>query len=170
MSEDRMKLKFKLQTYQTDAVNSVIDCFSGQSKSSGISYRIDPGKGVIPLESLGFKNFDLRLTDTQLLENIHLVQRRQNLPLSEKLVHSASCKINLDVEMETGTGKTYSYIKTIFEMQRQYGWSKFIIVVPSIAIREGVYKSLGITADHFLESYGKRARFFIYNSRQLPFP
>ena len=167
MSGDRMKLKFKLHPYQTEAVNSIIDCFSGQSKSSGISYRIDPGKGVIPLEDLGFKNSDLRLTDTQLLENIHLVQRRQNLPLSEKLVHSANCKINLDVEMETGTGKTYCYIKTIFEMHRQYGWSKFIVVVPSIAIREGVYKSLGITADHFLESYGKRARFFIYNSRQL---
>lgn len=167
MSADRMKLKFKLQPYQTEAVNSVIDCFSGQSKSSGISYRIDPGKGVIPLESLGFKNFDIRLTETQLLENIHVVQRRQNLPLSEKLVHSASCKINLDVEMETGTGKTYCYIKTIFDMNRLYGWSKFIVVVPSIAIREGVYKSLEITADHFLESYGKRARFFNYNSRQL---
>ena len=167
MSGDRMKLKFKLQHYQTEAVSSVVDCFLGQINVSGISYRIDPGKGVIPLESLGFKNSDLRLTDTQILENIHLVQRRQNLPLSEKLVHSASCKINLDVEMETGTGKTYCYIKTIFEMNRLYGWSKFIVVVPSIAIREGVYKSLDITADHFLESYGKRARFFNYNSRQL---
>ena len=167
MSEGRMKLKFKLQPYQIEAVNSVVDCFSGQINVSGISYRIDPGKGVISFENLGFKNSDLRLTDTQLLENIHLVQRRQNLPLSEKLVHSASCKINLDVEMETGTGKTYCYIKTIFEMNRLYGWSKFIVVVPSIAIREGVFKSLDITADHFLESYGKRARFFNYNSRQL---
>jgi type III restriction enzyme len=75
--------------------------------------------------------------------------------------------INLDVEMETGTGKTYCYIKTIFEMNKRYGWSKFIIVVPSIAIREGVYKSLQITAEHFTESYGKKARFFIYNSKRL---
>lgn len=170
MSGERMKLKFKLQPYQTDAVNSVIDCFSGQPISSGISYRIDPGKGVLPLVPLGLKNSDLSLTDTQILENIHVIQRRQNLPLSEKLVHSANCKINLDVEMETGTGKTYCYIKTIFEMNKLYGWSKFIIVVPSLAIREGVYKSLMITADHFVESYGKKARFFIYNSnpRQLP--
>ena len=99
MSGERMKLKFKLQPYQTDAVNSVIDCFSGQPISSGISYRIDPGKGVLPLVPLGLKNSDLSLTDTQILENIHVIQRRQNLPLSEKLVHSANCKINLDVEM-----------------------------------------------------------------------
>ena len=167
MRRDSMKLKFKLQPYQTEAVNSVVDCFFNQSNVSGISYRIDPGKGVMPLENLGFKNSELRLTDTQLLENIREVQRRQNLPLSEKLVHSASCKINLDVEMETGTGKTYCYIKTIFEMNRRYGWSKFIVVVPNLAIREGVYKSLEITADHFHESYGKTARFFNYNSRQL---
>ena len=76
-------------------------------------------------------------------------------------------KVNLDIEMETGTGKTYCYIKTIFELNKQYGWSKFIIVVPSIAIREGVAKSLEITAEHFLETYQKRARFFLYNSKQL---
>ena len=102
-----------------------------------------------------------------MLANVRDVQKRQNLPLSDKLVVSAGCKFNLDVEMETGTGKTYCYIKTIFEMNKRYGWSKFIIMVPSIAIREGVYKSLQITADHFTESYGKKARFFIYNSKQL---
>ncbi|WP_224747091.1 DEAD/DEAH box helicase family protein [Pelovirga terrestris] len=88
-----------------------------------------------------------------MLDNIRAVQRRQNLPISESLVKSAGCDINLDVEMETGTGKTYCYIKTIFEMNKLYGWSKFIIVVPSIAIREGVFKSLKITTDHFTESY-----------------
>ncbi len=108
-----------------------------------------------------------KLTEVQLMENIHAVQRTQNLPLSDKLVASAGCKINLDVEMETGTGKTYCYIKTIFEMNKRYGWSKFIVVVPSIAIREGVYKSFEITADHFTETYGKKARFFIYNSKHL---
>ena len=75
--------------------------------------------------------------------------------------------MNLDIEMETGTGKTYCYIKTIFELNRRYGWSKFIIVVPSIAIREGVFQSLTDTSDHFLEQYGKRVRFFIYNSKEL---
>jgi len=102
-----------------------------------------------------------------LLENIQAVQRQQNLPQSTELVKSKVSSINLDVEMETGTGKTYCYIKTAFEMNKRFGWSKFIVVVPSIAIREGVYKSLEITADHFQESYQKRAKFFIYNSKQL---
>jgi len=162
-----MKLKFKIQPYQTSAVESVVDCFAGQVNTSGITYRIDPGRGRLPFEQSGFKNADVQLTDGQLLENIHAVQRRQNLPLSDKLVVSAGCKVNLDVEMETGTGKTYCYVKSIFEMNKRYGWSKFIVVVPSIAIREGVLKSLEITAEHFTESYSKKARFFIYNSKQL---
>ena len=166
-----MKLKFKVQPYQTNAVESVVDCFAGQPIVTGASYRIDPGKARNGMEAFefetGFRNADLRLTDTQLIQNIHAVQKRQNLPLSDQLAVSAGCKINLDVEMETGTGKTYCYIKTIFEMNKRYGWNKFIIMVPSIAIREGVYKSFEITADHFTESYGKKARFFIYNSKQL---
>lgn len=170
-----MKLKFKVQPYQTRAVESVVDCFAGQLNTPGLAYRIDPGvkkhtSGQIQttvLENQGFKNADLQLTDAQLLTNIQIVQRRQNLPLSDKLVPSAGCRINLDVEMETGTGKTYCYVKTVFEMNKRYGWTKFIVVVPSIAIREGVLKSLEITADHFTESYGKKARFFAYNSTQL---
>src|SRR5690606_22672578 len=105
------------------------------------------------------------LSDFILLDNIRQVQRLQNLPVSSELVKTKVSKINLDIEMETGTGKTYCYIKTIFELNKQYGWSKFIIVVPSIAIREGVAKSLEITADHFLETYQKKVRFFIYNSK-----
>lgn len=163
-----MKLKFKLQPYQTEAVNAVVDCFAGQPMANGITYRIDPGrKAQTSAFEEGFKNADLALTEPQVLANIKDVQRRQNLPISDKLVASAGCRINLDIEMETGTGKTYCYIKTIFEMNKRYGWSKFIIMVPSIAIREGVYKSLQITADHFTESYGKKARFFIYNSKRL---
>ena len=163
-----MKLKFKVQPYQTNAVESVVDCFAGQPLISGATYRIDPGaqKQVTAFET-GFRNADLQITDTQIIQNIHAVQKRQNLQLSDKLVSSAQCKINLDVEMETGTGKTYCYIKTIFEMNKRYGWNKFIIMVPSIAIREGIYKSLEITADHFTESYSKKVRFFIYNSKQL---
>ena len=168
-----MKLKFKTQAYQTAAVQAVVDCFKGQPPASNetISYRIDHGQPKARTDSLfsdaGFKNADLVLSDTALLDNIQLVQRQQNLPVSSALVKTKIARVNLDVEMETGTGKTYCYIKTIFELNKLYGWSKFIIVVPSIAIREGVAKSLKITAEHFLESYQKKARFFIYNSKQL---
>ena len=192
-----MKLKFKRQGYQTQAVKAVVDCFNGQPKGEAISfkYRIDPGTSKADrggyrdqsmFEESGFKNNDIALNEQQMLENIQQVQRRQNLPQSQSIKEFKTIKRNgfvvdgpytkkaraiapyhLDVEMETGTGKTYCYIKTIFEMNRQFGWTKFIIVVPSIAIREGVYKSLEITAEHFQEAYKKRARFFIYNSRQL---
>jgi type III restriction enzyme len=168
-----MKLKFKTQAYQSAAVRAVVDCFKGQPPFSAdaITYRIDPGQSKKGMDDLfsesGFKNADLALNDVQLLENIQQVQRVQNLPVSDAVVKTKVARINLDVEMETGTGKTYCYIKTIFELNRCYGWSKFIIVVPSIAIREGVAKSLEITAEHFLETYQKKARFFIYNSRQL---
>ncbi|WP_345472179.1 DEAD/DEAH box helicase family protein, partial [Modicisalibacter zincidurans] len=177
-----MKLKFKTQQYQTRAVEALADCFTGQPFSSGIHYRIDPGE-TAPLaqpmqrdmyalpdpDDAGFKNAALELTELELLNNIRTVQRRQNLPLSDGLKKDdkTGCPYNLDVEMETGTGKTYVYLKSMFELKQRYGWSKFIVVVPSIAIREGVYKSLQITADHFLESYGEKARFFIYNSKQL---
>ncbi len=171
-----MKLKFKTQAYQSAAVQAVVDCFKGQPPASAeaISYRIDPGRaargqtlGTTLGTEDGFKNADLALTDLALLDNIQQVQRGQNLPVSDTLVKNKVARVNLDVEMETGTGKTYCYIKTIFELNRRYGWSKFIIVVPSIAIREGVAKSLEITAEHFLETYQKKARFFIYNSKQL---
>lgn len=168
-----MKLKFKTQAYQSAAVQAVVDCFKGQPPASAeaITYRIDPGQAKKGTEDLfsdsGFKNADLALTDLALLDNIQQVQRGQNLPVSDTLVKNKVARVNLDVEMETGTGKTYCYIKTIFELNRRYGWSKFIIVVPSIAIREGVAKSLEITAEHFLETYQKKARFFIYNSKQL---
>src|SRR5690554_5029764 len=170
-----MKLKFKVQPYQTNAVESVVDCFSGQPNLSGITYRVDPGvvvnkqgqQGWDLADQDGFRNADLAISDARLLQNIQNIQSRQNLPVSDSLVSNSSSRINLDIEMETGTGKTYCYIKTIFEMNRRYGWSKFIIVVPSIAIREGVYKSLQITQEHFSETYHKKARFFVYNSKQL---
>ena len=184
-----MKLKFKVQPYQTNAVNSVVDCFAEQPKSDGLSYRIDPGsQAQVSAFDEGFKNADLALSEVHILDNIRKVQDRQGLPVSKSLTDfatfdnkgtrtpvtsdyksaalAATC-LHLDIEMETGTGKTYCYIKTIFEMNKRYGWSKFIVMVPSIAIREGVYKSLQIMADHFTESYGKKARFFIYNSKCL---
>src|ERR1019366_4762612 len=169
-----MKLKFKQQGFQTDSVMAVADCFLGQPLSKGVTYRIDPGRTVeasgqmlVDLGESGFKNSDLALPLPEVFKNIQAVQQRQNLPLSTDLKRTAVCDLNLDTEMETGTGKTYCYIKTMFELNQRYGWSKFIVVVPSIAIREGVYKSLQITAEHFLEAYGKKARFFIYNSKQL---
>ncbi|MGB5157162.1 MAG: DEAD/DEAH box helicase family protein [Desulfobacterales bacterium] len=174
--QPRLKLRFKQQRYQTLAVDAVVDCFKGQANTEGIGYRIDPGmrekdkKGYYQTgayEESGFKNAGLLLNDQQLLENIQQVQRLQNLPQSGNLAKTKISPINLDVEMETGTGKTYCYIKTIFEMNKRYGWNKFIVVVPSIAIREGVYKSFEITAEHFQESYGKKVKFFIYNSKQL---
>ncbi|MEW5704417.1 MAG: DEAD/DEAH box helicase family protein [Pseudomonadota bacterium] len=180
-----MKLKFKVQSYQTSAVDAVIDCFAGQPRTAGLRYRIDPGRAAQATAfGEGFKNEDIRLTDGQILTNIQSVQKQQNLPVSRSLEeftevdrrgqvtakprnYRPGSKFNLDVEMETGTGKTYCYIKTIFEMNKRYGWSKFIIMVPSIAIREGVYKSFEITADHFAQTYGKKARYFIYSSRDL---
>lgn len=168
-----MKLKFKQQAYQTAAVEAVVNCFAGQPHQTGVNYRIDTGliAGQADQSSLfeesGFKNGDIKISDAQILENIQNLQQQQNLPRSAKLETNKICTVNLDVEMETGTGKTYCYIKTAFELNKRYGWSKFIIVVPSIAIREGVYKSLNITAEHFLETYAKKARFFIYNSKQL---
>lgn len=182
-----MKLKFKTQTYQTAAVQAVVDCFKGQAPHhGGVRYRLDPGsrktapaspQAALALEAASpeaaaereaaFRNADFTLLETALFDNIRAVQHGQNVPVSDALVKTKVAKVNLDIEMETGTGKTYCYIKTIFELNKQYGWSKFIIVVPSIAIREGVAKSLEITAEHFLETYHKKARFFIYNSKQL---
>jgi type III restriction enzyme len=169
-----MKLKFKEQAFQTDAVKAVVDCFAGQPKSRVFKYAIDPGRDAagdtiaLPgMETEGFSNANLALLPDIVLDNLRGVQRRQNLPVSAELKKTSVCDLNLDVEMETGTGKTYCYIKTMFELNRAYGWSKFIVVVPSIAIREGVLASFKIMTEHFLEEYGKRARYFVYNSKQL---
>ena len=162
-----MKLKFKKQGYQTDAVDGIVQCFSGQPHGEGHRYRMDMGKMDLPMEIAGFKNDDIKIGPDAILENIQKQQSSQKIHRSEKLVGTQNCGINLDVEMETGTGKTYCYIKTMFELNRQYGWNKYIVVVPSIAIREGVHKSFEITAEHFLEEYGKKAKFFVYNSKQL---
>jgi len=169
-----MKLKFKQQAYQTDAVMAVRDCFAGQPPSKGFRYAIDPGRGdaqgqamIADVVGTGFANAPYALPLSKVLQNLQEVQRRQNLPIATELKHSSVCDINLDIEMETGTGKTYCYIKTMYELNKAYGWSKFIIVVPSIAIREGVAKSFDSMAEHFLEDYGRRIRSFIYNSKQL---
>jgi type III restriction enzyme len=167
-----MKFRFKVQTFQTDAVDAVVDCFQGQPMGNVLRYRIDPGvfkagqTARLEMDE-GFRNNDLALPLPEILKNIQSVQLRQNLPVSEALKQTKVADVNLDIEMETGTGKTYCYIKTIFELNKRYGWGKFIVVVPSIAIREGVAQSLADTAEHFLEQYGKRIRSFIYDSKAL---
>jgi len=167
-----MKIHFKKQAYQTAAVDAVVDCFKGQKHSSSIQYRIDPCKHdgqqtLADFESVGFQNSELSITPEQLFNNIKEIQQNQNLNISETLVATSVCPINIDVEMETGTGKTYVYVKTMFEMQKKYGWHKFIIVVPSIAIREGVLSAIELTREHFLAEYGKQLRAFIYSSKAL---
>jgi type III restriction enzyme len=163
-----MKIRFKVQQYQTEAVNAVVDCFAGQPYADGVKYRVDPGPDAAPIlfDDSGLRNTEI-VPKLELLENIQAVQKEGGLSRSKTLVASPAAPINLDVEMETGTGKTYVYIKTIMELHKRYGWSKYIIVVPSIAIREGVKKSLDITAEHFQQTYGTKPRSFVYNSSRL---
>lgn len=163
-----MKLKFKRQPFQEAAARAVCDVFRGQQNQIG-RFTVDPGivddREISMMDSLGYKNAELDsvLTPTILRQNLWDVQDRQRLPHSEDFASG----VNLTVEMETGTGKTYTYIKTMYELNKSYGWSKFIIVVPSIAIREGVYKTFQTTQEHFTALYGKAVRFFIYNSKNL---
>ncbi|MFA2945127.1 MULTISPECIES: type III restriction-modification system endonuclease [Acinetobacter] len=192
-----MEIRFKTLGYQKDSVQAIVDCFKGQPRSEGHRYMIDQGvvkakkataqgdmleetlhlqggKAKKVIADVGFENahiFDLQAV----LKNIQEVQAANGLQRSSQLITDDNGKgknltksqLNLDIEMETGTGKTYCYIRTMFELHKQYGWSKFIVVVPSIAIREGVYKSLNMMADHFQEQYGKKVRFFIYDSKAL---
>lgn len=163
-----MKLQFKHQPYQLEAVNAVVDCFHGEPYRTIDNYfskREGHGRQYEHVEC--FANPKLMLREADLLKNIQQLQLSKNLPKSDRLQGSKALPINLDIEMETGTGKTYCYIRTLFELNRKYGWSKFIIVVPSIAIREGVKKSFEVMAEHFQQEYGKKARHFIYNSKRL---
>ena len=168
-----MKLQFKHQKFQADAAKAVVDVFAGQPYLTP-TYMMDRGinyqQALIDDDDFaGWRNEPVvpELTDKIILERLNKIQRINQIELSAKLERSESCKYNLTIEMETGVGKTYTYIKTMYELNKHYGWSKFIIVVPSIAIREGVYKSFQVTQEHFAEEYGKKIRFFIYNSSQL---
>ena len=176
-----MKFNFKIQQYQTEAVEAIVRVFNGQPNYDRTTYIRDLGKlhanqqmqlSIVNdddddiMSDTGYKNEAIELTDAQLLENIRTIQSENNIKTSDKLIGDIG-RCSLDIEMETGTGKTYVYIKTMFELNKRYGWSKFIVVVPSVAIREGVNKTFQITADHFMEQYSKKARFFIYNSSNL---
>ena len=163
-----MKLQFKHQKFQADAAKAVVDVFAGQPYLTP-SYMMDRGVGERSItdeeDFTGWRNERIvpELSDKLILEHLQKVQRAGQIKPSEKL----EGRYNLTIEMETGVGKTYTYIKTMYELNKHYGWSKFIVVVPSIAIREGVYKSFQVTQEHFAEEYGKKIRFFIYNSAQL---
>ena len=174
-----MKLQFKHQKFQADAAKAVVDVFAGQPYLTP-SYMMDRGyqgkmqeSGQTYSQSNMFDETDFtgwsnqrivpELNNQIILDHIQKIQRNNQIEPSSKLEGA----YNLTIEMETGVGKTYTYIKTMYELNKHYGWSKFIIVVPSIAIREGVYKSFQVTQEHFAEEYGKKIRFFIYNSSQL---
>lgn len=163
-----MKFKFKIQQYQTDAVENTVAVFRGQPSHTLSAYRRDLGtykekRFAYKDEEIGYGNHRLELDRQTILRNIRSVQNLYDIPPSETLAQGVA-PVNLDIEMETGTGKTYVYIKTMFELNKQYGWSKFIVVVPSIAIREGVAKSFTMLEEHFMETYGKKARYYIYGS------
>ena len=156
-----MKLKFKNQDFQTDAVNAVVDLFVGQEKNQA-TFSLAQGNTLTLFNDFGMGNAML-IDDIHLTANMHEIQKRNRLPLTE-----SNGTPQFSVEMETGTGKTYVYTKTIFELNKQYGFTKFIIVVPSVAIREGVYKSFQITAEHFGSYYDNvPCRYFIYDSAKL---
>lgn len=173
-----MKLRFRHQKFQADAAKAVVDVFAGQPYLTP-SYMMDKGYEGKTMEGetfsqisateeqdfTGWSNHKIvpELSDRLILEHLQKIQRENQIEPSAKL----EGRYNLTIEMETGVGKTYTYIKTMYELNRAYGWSKFIVVVPSIAIREGVYKTFQITEEHFAEEYGKKIRFFIYNSAQL---
>ena len=160
-----MKIKYKHQRFQAEAAKCVTDVFMGQPKSEGLdSFLVDQGTNRGLYEVDGFGNAPIALSRDRLCDNVRTVQMAQGLKPIEQLQGEG---LTLTIEMETGTGKTYTYIKTMFELNRLYGWSKFIIVVPSIAIREGVFKSFESMAEHFATEYGKRMQYFIYNSKQL---
>lgn len=179
-----MQLQFKQQQFQVNAVKAIVDCFLGQPKETA-KFTLERSAELIRKaklaatsegklleveeeisESIGYRNRPIHIIPDQILQNIQSVQRRNEILESEKIERPAKDKsgYHLTIEMETGTGKTYTYIRTMYELHKEYGWSKFIIIVPSIAIREGVFSSFDLTQNHFQEIYGHKINPFIYNS------
>ncbi|WP_306120899.1 MULTISPECIES: DEAD/DEAH box helicase family protein, partial [unclassified Roseitalea] len=165
-----MKLHFEDDLdYQQAAIESVVDLFQGQDINRTeftVTYRPEDsaqGSFGITESELGIGN-RLELLDDEILENLRAIQLRNGLRPSESLTSG-----DFTVEMETGTGKTYVYLRTIFELNKRYGFTKFVIVVPSVAIKEGVYKTLQITRDHFENLYpiAKGYEYFLYDSNKL---
>lgn len=166
-----MRFQFKIQDYQTQAVEDTVNVFRGQPKRMPkLTGQIIHDNTITSLLTedieVGCRNDEIELTSDQLLSNIKEIQVKNQIAPSQSLSEGLG-SVNLDIEMETGTGKTYVYIKTMFELNRQYGWNKFIVIVPSIAIREGVAKSFSMLEEHFMEHYGKKARWYVYKSSNL---
>ena len=166
-----MKIKFESGLeYQQDAINAIVDIFNGQdictSNFTVYSPEFISKQKLLELNQIGFAN-KFSLTPDKVLENVQKIQLRNGLkPSTDKELDKT--QLDFSIEMETGTGKTYVYLRSIMEMNRQYGFTKFIIVVPSIPIKEGVYKSLQITQEHFKQHYNNiDYKFFIYNSSSL---
>ena len=176
-----MKLQFKEQDFQIQAVKAVVDCFAGQALKTNrftlersrelIKKAKQAASGAIEIdysieEEIGYRNSPVQILESQVLKNIQTVQKRNDLHESQQIERPRGVNLgyNFTIEMETGTGKTYTYIRTMYELHKHYGWSKFIVIIPSIAIREGVYKSFQVTQDHFQELYGHKINPFIYNS------
>lgn len=165
-----MKLQYKHQKFQQEAAAAVVESFRGQPQQEALGYLRDLGRRdqmTFAEDELGFRNAELKLEPEELEANIRSLQQAQDLEPIETLQRDEAGRLALSIEMETGTGKTYTYIKTMYELHKHYGWSKYIIVVPSVAIREGVVKSLETMSDHFAEDYGQRLQYFVYDSARL---
>jgi len=149
------------QQFQIDAINSIVGIFEGQPLNRGdFGFSIDNESYFFNEGGVGNR---LILSEEQLLENVRAVQEKNEIPVSDNLKG-----MHFSVDMETGTGKTYVYLRTIYELNKNYGFKKFVIVVPSIAIREGVLKNLEITFDHFQNLYDKTpATFEVYDSKRV---
>lgn len=163
-----MKLQFKQQSFQSDAANAICEVFDGQPYFLSESYTSDlVEKSLVKNMNIGFGNARIQIDDEHLLRNINKIQESNQIVKSNEILSCKASKLNLTIEMETGVGKTYTYIKTIYELNKKFGWTKFIVVVPSVAVREGVYSSFKVTQSHFNSCYGKRINFFVYNSKRL---
>lgn len=151
------------QQYQLDAIGSIVDLFDSQPLAQGQFEMVSSMAGLgMRTSETGTANF-LQLDESTILKNLQTIQKRNDIPESDKLDG-----MNFSVEMETGTGKTYVYLRSIFELNKQYGFKKFIIVVPSVAIREGVQKSIELTRDHFKGLYGNEPLdCWVYDSKQV---
>ena len=173
-----MKLQFDAkQGFQIDAVNAAVDLFDGQPLNNGdfeISFEAK-GQGLFGSQvqtELGLGN-RLVIDRETILKNLQAVQDRNDLDADKTLLPAeyganAPAPLNFSVEMETGTGKTYVYLRSIFELNKKYGFKKFIIVVPSVAIREGVLKNLEITSEHFKALYNNvEYEYFVYDAKKV---
>jgi len=171
-----MQIKFDSnQQYQLDAVNAIVDIFDGQPlAASSFEIRMED-MGSQLFSELGLGN-QLVLDNETVLKNVQAVQTRNEFEQPSERLETIPAKgvdgedrhfHNFSVEMETGTGKTYVYLRSVFELHQRFGFKKFIIVVPSIAIREGVLGSIRLTKEHFKTLYGVEPEAHFYDSKQV---